>query len=324
MVERWVMSEPHFNNDYLHSRPKVAILLATFNALPWLVEQIDSIFLQEQILFHIYISDDSSVDGTQIFLKKIEAVDPRISCIYSMTQSGSAGVNFYNLILNTNLAGYDFVAYCDQDDIWDKSKLINAINSINHNSASGYSSSVVCLGANLKNKVLIQNSNARKLDYLFEGAGQGCTFVIPIQKFIEFKAFLSSNRELVYEFFYHDWLTYLFIRCTGGKWYFSRLPSMKYRQHSNNETGARIGVSAIKLRFIKIYNGWYANQIGLAIRLANLINPADQYLQKFTKYFSLPPSIYRKFNLIFLLFCFGRRRISDRIVLVCSAILGLI
>ena len=46
------------------SNPSVAVLLAAFNGIKWIEEQVKSIFNQKDINIHIYISVDLSNDGT--------------------------------------------------------------------------------------------------------------------------------------------------------------------------------------------------------------------------------------------------------------------
>ena len=58
----------------MNSRPKIAVLLAAFNGMEWIEEQVESIFAQQSIDVDIYISVDLSTDDThqwcQDFAKK--------------------------------------------------------------------------------------------------------------------------------------------------------------------------------------------------------------------------------------------------------------
>lgn len=44
--------------------PKVAVLLAAYNGMQWIKEQIDTVFNQQDVDVTIYISVDLSTDGT--------------------------------------------------------------------------------------------------------------------------------------------------------------------------------------------------------------------------------------------------------------------
>jgi rhamnosyltransferase len=47
---------------------RVAVLMATYNGEVWLQEQIDSILEQKDVDVTLFVSDDSSADGTYHFL----------------------------------------------------------------------------------------------------------------------------------------------------------------------------------------------------------------------------------------------------------------
>ena len=82
------------------SKASVAILMATRNGLQWLPEQIESILSQTGVAVRIFISDDSSNDGTVDWIKKLASIDNRVVLFDSDNSFGSAGKNFYHLIKN--------------------------------------------------------------------------------------------------------------------------------------------------------------------------------------------------------------------------------
>ena len=104
---------------------------------------------------------------------------------------------FYNLILNANIKNFDYIALSDQDDIFMKNKYSHAINQIKTFSSDCYSSSVRVLNNKKSTITLRQSSNFTKYDFLFEGAGQGCTFVMTSSFFISLKAFIKSNYNFI-------------------------------------------------------------------------------------------------------------------------------
>ena len=62
------------NSDNLKKvKPKVAILLAAYNGIDWIEEQIFSILNQESVEVEIFISVDISTDGTYEWCKAAEA-----------------------------------------------------------------------------------------------------------------------------------------------------------------------------------------------------------------------------------------------------------
>jgi rhamnosyltransferase len=54
---------------------KILVLLATYNGLPWLNSQIDSILNQDNLDISLFISDDDSTDGTLEFIKHLSGME---------------------------------------------------------------------------------------------------------------------------------------------------------------------------------------------------------------------------------------------------------
>jgi rhamnosyltransferase len=302
-------------------KPKVLILLATYNGGQWLEEQIQSIFAQEGVDIKIYARDDRSFDNTC----KILSAYPGLTKLESNYSTGSAGGNFRELIINANTDDFDFIGFSDQDDIWLSTKVISAINLIVGGAYQGYSSSVLAFGSSGTTKLIKQCNIERRADFLFEGAGQGCTFLLEKEFFLSIQKFVSENKVICSNFYYHDWLVYLLARSWGKKWIFDAIPYVSYRQHDNNDTGSRNRVSGIVARLNKIKNGWYKEQVIVAIKIYELaVNNRDDIVDNFIYYFNNKNSFYRKYLIIMALLKHGRRKLSDRFVLIGAVLFGYI
>lgn len=304
--------------------PEILILLASYNGRTWLAEQIDSILQQESVTVRIHISDDASNDGTEDFIRDRYGLDLRVVYERRATPSGSAGANFRTLYRTARLEGADFIALADQDDIWDKQKMISAVRAMSQSGAAGYSCSVLSFWADGRKRVLRQASDQRATDFLFEGAGQGCTFVIRKDVFQEVQKFCLAREEAVSSLHYHDWLIYLLARAWGKQWYFDPVPHMQYRQHDGNEIGARGSIAAVTKRLQLISNGWYRKQVAAAItvfKLANGISPDVDYLEK---QMADRDSVGRRVRIAYFAMRSGRRKASERVLMAASALAGYI
>ena len=297
---------------------KVLVILASYNGSLWIVDQINSIINQSNISVYIYISDDFSTDSTFELVEKYYESNMRVIIKRNKVNSGSAGLNFITTFRDIDVSSYDYIAYCDQDDIWYPEKLSTAINSLHISCADGYSSAVLAFWPDMSEIILSQSVNIRRADFLFEGAGQGCTFVLPVARFRRLQDFCLTNYQLISEFHFHDWLTYLLFRTWGYRWFFDQRVSMKYRQHLANDIGARKSISSIMKRVALIRNGWYKKQLTLALIVYKLAGGNDYKIIKFTEDFKASHSILRKISLSFFIFFYGRRRMMDRVMLVAA------
>ncbi|MCI1632793.1 MAG: glycosyltransferase family 2 protein [Liquorilactobacillus nagelii] len=107
-------------------QPKVAIMMATYNGQKYLDKQIDSILNQTYHNWELFISDDKSKDETLEILKKYQKKDSRIKKIIVNNGVHGPFTNFYNIMrfVKKNYKDeFKYFCYCDQDDIWEKSKI---------------------------------------------------------------------------------------------------------------------------------------------------------------------------------------------------------
>lgn len=95
----------------------VDILLATYNGEKYLNAQIDSILNQTYTRFNLLIRDDGSTDKTVDIIKSYQ--DPRIKFLEN-NKNGGVVRNFSSL-LQASFAPY--VLFSDQDDVWKEDKL---------------------------------------------------------------------------------------------------------------------------------------------------------------------------------------------------------
>lgn len=242
--------------------PKVAILLPTHNGALFLRDQVISIVNQESIDVTIIVSDDMSTDSTlSIIYSLIDLGFPIQLLSQRGTGFGNAAKNYYHLMVNVKLDDFDYIALCDQDDVWFKDKIIFAIRQIDVLKCDAFSSDVIAQWPITKKKRLIIKSGIqKKFDYLFEPPGPGCTHVYAVDGFRLFLNYLRKNYTKLQNCDCHDWLIYAFYRANGLKWCISSVPKMYYTQHENNEVGANVNLKTLCTRLEKVKNGWYRDQ----------------------------------------------------------------
>ncbi|MGF6457952.1 glycosyltransferase [Pseudomonas frederiksbergensis] len=247
--------------------PKVAVLLAAYNGMQWIEEQLASILSQLNVDVNIIISIDPSSDGTESWCAAYVALHPRVSVLPAAGNFGGASRNFFRLIRDVDFNGYDFVAFADQDDIWHPDKLQRATQAILAFGVDAYSSNVTAFWPDRKTRLLDKAQPQVAWDFLFEAAGPGCTYVLSQRLAASIKAQMLSNWQRLQDVSLHDWYCYAFARSHGFRWYIDPIPSMDYRQHERNQIGANTGLSPLISRYKTIHDGWWFNQVQLITRL---------------------------------------------------------
>jgi len=95
----------------------VSVIVLTFNRKDMLKETIDSILAQTFLDFELIIVDNCSIDGTEDFVLSYK--DPRIK--YFRNQNN--GIIAVNLNYGISKASGEYIALCDDDDLWLPTKL---------------------------------------------------------------------------------------------------------------------------------------------------------------------------------------------------------
>lgn len=301
---------------------KVVVLLASFNGLAWLPSQLKSILNQLEIEVSIFISDDFSQDASLAYLQKYALHEPNVHLLPQITKFGGAGKNFYRLIRDVDISAYDYVAYADQDDVWEPDKLISHIRLLNKHAVEGVSSNVLAFWPSGKKKLIHKSQPQRELDYLFESAGPGCTFLMTPWLINTIKGLLNDTHSIAYEVSLHDWLTYAVCRASGRKWLIDSRPSVQYRQHSYNVLGANSGAKAKLARINKMADGWYRGEVLKVAQVCSSISyhPEKKYLNRLLICLS-QSGIKSRFGLLSFV-SEARRRLFDRLFLAAGILIG--
>ncbi len=249
------------------SLPRVAVLLATWNGVRWLPEQVRSILDQAGVDVRLIALDDESTDGTREWLLEQAAADPRITVLPSMGKSGGAAPNFYRLLEHADLAPDELVAFADQDDIWRQGKLARHAALIRDEGYDGISSSITSFTADGARHLVRKDFPQRQFDYLFESPGPGSTFLMTPRLVAVAKEVVQHDLGGAHQVDYHDSLVYAIARAHGWKWHIDGEPTVDYRQHDANVMGANTGSRAAIMRLQLIRSRWHRDQ---AVLLADV------------------------------------------------------
>ena len=104
----------------------ISIVMATYNGAKYLKEQLDSIAAQTKMPMELVICDDASTDET-VNIIKAHALAPIIKLVINPVNQGVvASFKKAASLCHSN----NYIAFCDQDDIWHTNKLEENLNAI--------------------------------------------------------------------------------------------------------------------------------------------------------------------------------------------------
>ena len=107
----------------------ISIAMTTYNGSKYITEQLESIANQTINDYELIICDDCSKDNTVEIIRQFQATDKRIK-LFCNEQNLGFKENFAKAV---QLCSGDYIALCDQDDVWTDNHLEVLLNSIGDN-----------------------------------------------------------------------------------------------------------------------------------------------------------------------------------------------
>ena len=222
----------------------VSVIIATYNPnIIWFEKQLNSINNQTYSNIEVILLDDCSEYEKYLDVNEIASIIRRFPLkIYRNDKNLGSNKAFEKLV---NLASGDYIAFCDQDDIWNNEKIEVLVSEIENipNTLLAYSDMKIIDD----NDNIIYNSmrTYRKRHVFFEGDNLfkqliyrnfvvGCTMLVKKDIVLKSLPFVDSM--------VHDHYIALFASCFGNIKFVNK-PLIFYRQHGNNQTGVFMNVS---------------------------------------------------------------------------------
>ena len=252
---------------------QIDILLATYNGEKYLKCQIDSILNQTHKNIRLLINDDCSTDNTRAILKEYEEKDDRIKVKYNEKNLGYVK-NFEDLLKRVE---NKYFALSDQDDFWKEEKIEKSLNKLLEEDADLVFTDLEPVDEKLNTitpsmvRFMQMDKNIKKhQDYksvFLRNCVTGCTIL--------------SKKELINEYIpiptkepmVHDWWMALIISQIG-KITFLDEPTIKYRQHGNNQ----LGIYGMK-NYIQDFDEYRKKYIQLKLDQFNLYVENEQFFK---------------------------------------------
>ena len=221
--------------------PKVQVLLSTYNGAVYMREQMESLLGQDYLNLHVLVRDDGSTDETPALLQEYGNHRVRVVLGQNLGVIGS----FYELLSRVD-PDTEFVAFCDQDDVWLPGKISRAVSRLQQevppDTPGLYCSAYTVVDRNLQ--VLGSSPKVGRppsfANALVQNIAPGCSMVLNRAAWRLLVRYPPGPAVPV-----HDWWAYLVISAFGRVIYDSESPLL-YRQHGGNTIGEATG----------LYNKW--------------------------------------------------------------------
>jgi len=223
---------------------RVDIVMATYNGMPYIREQLQSILWQDYPEFRLLIHDDGSTDGTVEEIRKVAKRCPdKVVFIEDGITFKDAKKNFEHLLKMTEA---DYIFLADQDDVWLPSKLSVMVKHIKNGEeyCCGDLSPVLAFSDLLpidkngfpksSSMFKMENVNPRAVCLellLSRNIIPGCAMGFN-------RSLLEASLPFPNDAIMHDWWLALIAAATGTIIYVPKALVM-YRQHGGNAIGVR-------------------------------------------------------------------------------------
>jgi len=233
----------------------ISILLAAYNGELFISEQLESLLRQTFQDFVIYIRDDRSTDSTSSIIQKYADQYPqKIFIAQNEKNIGGSKHNFIKMMMEHK---DDYVMLCDQDDVWLPDKIEKSLDKIQeiemvygksepalvHSDLTVVDERLNIISNSVLKEVLSDCSKTSLNKKIIQNTITGCTAMYN-------RALANLISEPQYMIM-HDWWI-LLIAAAFGKIGTIYEPTILYRQHENNDIGAKKKQALLEYVFYKL------------------------------------------------------------------------
>jgi rhamnosyltransferase len=300
----------------------VVVLVATCQGLPWLRDQMASILAQRSVTVRVLVSDDGSTDGTRQYIESLAAEDGRVSLLPPRERQGGSAQNFLYIMATAEIRPDEWVAFADQDDIWELDKLSGQLVLAQERRVEAVSSSITAIYPDGRRRLIRKDYPQRRLDFIAQSAGPGSTYLLSPEAYALVSEQVRRHRSDWTALGFHDSLIYALVRGAGRPWYIDSRPTVQYRQHEGNVMGANVGVQAARERARMLQSGWYRKEFILLTRAALAVSSGLLHEDLSALLRTLEGSGLRN-RLRLAGWCpVLRRRRRDQVIMMIGALLG--
>lgn len=228
------------------SATSISILLATFNGVPYLRRQLESLACQTTLPTELIVGDDGSFDATRSIIEDFAETSPfLVRWLPSHNERLGPRTNFARLLEH---ASGNYILFCDQDDVWLPDKITLSIKEIQrleglhgldtpclvHTDLSVIDGSDSILAPSFWKYQYLEPSLSLKLNAaVAQNVATGCTMLVN-RAAVNAITPVPLTGPLM-----HDWWFLIVTLAIGGMVSYIDCPTVLYRQHEANAVGAK-------------------------------------------------------------------------------------
>lgn len=240
------MQEPEIVSG--HRKPLVSVLIATYQPdFNWLEQLFRSIQRQSFQNYQILLMDDGSgqmiFERIRLLAETVFGADRKVTLLQSGENEGS-NRTFEKLAL---LSDCPYLAFCDQDDIWEPEKLKRLLQEMQKQHAVLAYSDMSVIDANgnkirnslreMRRGIRFVSGEGQTAAYIMDNCTAACSMLVrreAVRKAVPF------DREIYCD----QWVAACAAAC--GRIAFVDAPLVRYRRHGNNQTETLAGITRKK------------------------------------------------------------------------------
>jgi glycosyltransferase involved in cell wall biosynthesis len=230
---------------------RVLVILGTRNGQLYLREMLESLVVQEKVKVSLLVSDDESNDET---LKIVNGfVSLFEECLIIQGPNKGPKYNFMGSLNQNIVKRYSYIAFCDQDNVWDNNHLVDLVNLIKDESTPALAYSPLRVFKEKKeaqNVFIINDKLQSRVNVWFENRVAGCGIVLNSRAVDLVK---RANPEKIVM---HDWWANLVISNLGIV-VKKNIPTVWYRIHGENYFGLPNSIQRVKVFFSTVFGGYF-------------------------------------------------------------------
>lgn len=285
----------------------ISIIICTYNGEKYIEEQLNSLKKQSVYINEYIICDDNSSDNTCIIVNRYIEKNPELNIKLFRSEKNKGVIR--NFEFGLKQSNGDYIAFCDQDDVWLPNKIEVSLDKIKEMEQKYGKEMPLLVHTDLlvvdedlnvisssffRQEGLKVYKNEAVLKALFlQNNLVGCTmFFNKIAKEVS----LPFPKHIIM----HDYWLGLVV-ASKGEIEFINQKTIKYRQHKKNVVGAKKYISFQSLK--KVFNKDYLNRSINSIILQNraLVNFKSGILIKDNDWFLKALKMLEKNNIIGML-----------------------